>query len=719
MPLDIRLLGTFAVTVDGTPVDDARWSRRQAAVLVKLLALARHHRLHQEQVMETMWPGADPDTAGNGLHKMVHLARHALEPELRAGNDSRFLTRSEGQLALVAKDGIRVDADEFERLASQALKDRNPDTCQRALRLYDGDLLPADRFAEWARARREQLRALHLQVLEMLGDLQTQNGDASGAIATLQQLLAAEPTHEPAHRRLMTAFVRAGSRTQALRQYEHLRAELRRELGTEPDATTTALHAKIAAGVESAPPPAPAAPPPDDAAVAVLPFANLTGDPGREYLATGIAETLIRALSRVPTLRVMAPSTVLRYRGRETDPRQVGRELGVATALFGRLDQWGERMAISVELVRTRDGSLLWGERFERSAPDLVDVEHSIAGAVAARLSTSARAPGTATTRVPEAYEHYLRGRHEWNKRTGEALAAAARHFERAIDADPTYALAWSGLADAHALAGLYAPIAPQQSMPKARAAAERALQLDPELAEAHTSLAYVQFAFDWDFAAAERGFLRAIELAPSYATAHQWRHELLTALGRVPEQRAAIERAVALDPLSPILATEVGWGLWYARDFAAALRRGERVVAQAPQFPAAWLVLGLAQLCLHDADAACDTLGHAQQLAGQPFPFVLGALGLAQARAGRAAAAVSRLDELTRLARQTPTAQYAMALVQCGLGERAAALASLRAALVGRADRMVYLPVDPLFDELRGEREFDTLVARVRQPRP
>jgi tetratricopeptide (TPR) repeat protein len=261
-------------------------------------------------------------------------------------------------------------------------------------------------------------------------------------------------------------------------------------------------------------------------------------------------------------------------------------------------------------------------------------------------------------------------------------------------------------------------PVAPHDSMPRARAAAQQALSLDPQLAEAHTSLAYVQFAYDWDFAAAERGFDRALELAPNYATAHQWRHELLTALGRTEAQRAAIERAHALDPLSPIIATEIGWGLYFAREHAAARAHLERTVAHTPRFPVAWLVLGLVQLAGGDPDAACDTIAHALRLSPQPpFPVALGSHGHALARAGRTEAAGVVVAQLAELARHSPAASHAEALVHTGLGRPEAALAGLERALAGRADRMAYLAVDPLLDPLRGAHGFAALVAALRPP--
>lgn len=728
----LRLLGTFVVSIDGESVPESRWTRRQAAMVVKLLALAPHQRLHHEQIMATLWPGADQSAAANGLHKMVHLARHALEPDLRAGNDSRFLVRSEGLLRLTAPGGLHIDADDFERIAGDAIRSGEEALGHQALRLYEGDLLPADRFAEWASARRDRLRALRLQVLQAMAERLAARGELAAAIRSLQQLLAVEPTHEPAHRGLMEFFARAGSRAQALRQFEHCRTVLRRELATEPDGATLALHRRLANGQAVcdepfAPPPAsPAASPKVHAvdgassrSLAVLPFANLTGDPGQEFLATGLAESVIRGLARQPSLRLLAPSTVSRYRGREIEPRAVGAELGVGTLLIGRMQSDGGQLAISVELVRTSDGSLLWAERFERTGRALPEVERAIADAVANRLvppeSMESAGAAAATTKSPLAHEQYLRGRHEWSKRTGASLFVAMGHFERAIAADPRFALAHCGLADCHALAGMYTAAPPHDTMPKARGAADRALALDPDLAEAHTSSAYVKFAYEWDFAAAEAGFARAIALAPNYATAHQWQHELFAAMGRIDEQRAAVQRAHALDPLSPLMATEIGWGLYFAGEVAEAARHLERTVAGAPHFAIGWLILGLAQLQGGDDEAACQAIGHALHLLGDaPTPLAMGAFAHALARAGRTAEAERCLRAMGGKQRASPAHLHARALVHTALGDFDAAFRCLEQALVGRADRMVYLRVEPMFRPLHGDARFRGLLDRI-----
>lgn len=725
MGMDVRLLGAFGVAIDGEVLGPGRWERRQAATVVKLLALAPAHRLHQEQVMEVLWPGADPATAQNGLHKMVHMARHAFEPSLRAGHDSRYLVRSEGLLQLVAPGGVVIDADVFEHEAVAALRERDEGKCAAALLRYEGDLLPTDRFAEWASVRRERLRLLRLELLATLAACRADRGELVEATRTVQQWLEFDATNEVAHRLLMELFMRAGQRAQALRQFEHCRAVLQRELETVPERATRALQERILAGqdeavmaasAKSGRPEPPSAVPAPATAIAVLPFMNLTGDPRREFLASGLSDSVIRALCRQPALRVLAPSTVGRYRGREIDPVVVGRELGVGTMLLGRIDSARPGLGVSVELVRAADGTLLWGERFEGTPALLPAIEAQIAMAIASRLLPGVAAVGSGpATQSPKAHEQYLRGRYAASLRTAAALTDAARHFEQAIAADPKYALALSGLADCHALSPLYAGADPTTAMPSARAAAQRALELDPNLAEAHTSLGYVQFAFEWDFGAAEASFRQAIALAPNYATAHQWLHELLCSRGRVAEQKAAVARAHALDPLSPLLATEIGWGLYFAGDAAAACEQLERVVAQTPMFPIAWTILGLAQLLIGETEAAAQATGHALQVAGDAVgPFLLGAHGYALAQGGDPAGARAIGKRLGGKRPAGPAAAHAAALVQAGLGNHGEAMALLGTALQGRADRLVYLGVEPMFATLRPLPSFQQLLQAI-----
>jgi DNA-binding SARP family transcriptional activator len=715
------MFGTFLVEVDGIAVPADRWQRRGAAALVKILALSPRLRAHQEQVTEWLWPGAEPASALNNLAKVVHAARHALEPGLANGSDSRYLLRREGQLLL--DDCAHVDVVEFERLAAAALGSTDASACTAALGLYDDDLLPADRFAAWSTARREELRRLHLALLLHLADRHARAGEPQQAIARLRELVRREPASERAHRELMTLLATTGARAEALRQFELCREALRRELDAAPEAATRAVYDRIVAGqaaaaLEPARPTAnqvaPGSVPHDQHAIAVLPFHNRTGDGDLDWLANGLAETLIRGLSRQPGLRVMAPSTVLRYRGREVDAATVGRELGVDSVVLGRIERVRDRTLVGAEFVATGDGALLWGDRYERGDDDLFAVEAAIGTALLQSLAGTLgrRSAAPHATSVPSAFESYLRGRHEWNKRTGPALRAAIAHFEAAIAADPACALAHAALADCYGLANLYLGMPAAAAMSMARQAALQALELDSSLAEAYCALAYVAFRHDFDFSAAERDFRRAIDRSPSYATAHQWLHELLTAQARFTEQREVIRRAQELDPLSPIIATEVGFGRYFAREFAPAIAHLQNVVALHPQFAVAWLVLGLAELQASDAAQAVSTLAHAAALADRAsFPLVTGVLGHAEARAGRTDAARDRLAEL---AATGPGNEFARALVCAGLRHDDDAIDALETAAAARDERVVFLGVEPMFDGLSGNARFRRLRDRI-----
>jgi serine/threonine protein kinase len=296
----------------------------------------------------------------------------------------------------------------------------------------------------------------------------------------------------------------------------------------------------------------------------VLPLTNTNVDPDTEYLSDGITESLINLLSQLPGLRVMARSTAFRYKGRDVDAQEVGRALKVRAVLTGQLVQRDNRLIIKMELVDVRDGSQLWGEHYNRELSDILAIEKAIAQEIADKLrlrltGEQKRRLSRPRTENAEAYQCYLKGRHHWNKRTAEALKKSIKLFEQAIDIDPTYALAYSGVADAYLNLGGWGHVAFREAYPRAKTAATRALAIDETLAEAHVSLAMVQKEYDWDWPGAGREYERALELNPNYAVAHQWYGEYLAAVGRHPEAIAAFKRAIDLDPLSLIIHATLG----------------------------------------------------------------------------------------------------------------------------------------------------------------
>jgi len=288
--------------------------------------------------------------------------------------------------------------------------------------------------------------------------------------------------------------------------------------------------------------------------IAVLPFQNRSTEADTEYLSDGLSESLIYRLSQLPNLKVSPTSSVFRYKGKEIDPVKVGQELGVSAVLSGRIVQRGDNLTISAELLDVRNNRLLWGEQYDRKMSELLQTQREIAREIVEKLKLKVSGEEKVLTKhytdSSEAYQLYLKGRFYWNKRTGEALKTSIEYFNRAIEKDPTFALAYAGLADSYVVPASRLP--PREAMPKAKAAAMRALELDETLAEAHTSLARVLASYDWDWKNAEKEFKRAIELNPRYAVAHEWYGGWLQAMGRYNEAIAERKKAQENQPTSP-----------------------------------------------------------------------------------------------------------------------------------------------------------------------
>ena len=319
--------------------------------------------------------------------------------------------------------------------------------------------------------------------------------------------------------------------------------------------------------------------------IAVLPFQNRSTEADTEYLSDGLGESLIYRLSQLPNLKVSPTSSVLRYKGREIDPIKVGQELGVNAVLSGRIVQRGDNLTISAELVDVRYNKLLWGEQYERKMSELLQTQREIAREIVDKLKlrVSGEEKGLAKhyTESNEAYQLYLKGRFYWNKRTPELIKKSIDYFNQALEKDPSFALAYAGLADCYVVPANALP--PREAMPKAKAAAMRALELDETLAEAHTSLARVLAVYDWNWPGAAKEFRRAIELNPRYAIAHQWYGGYLEVIGRHNETIAERKVAEELDPLSLIINFELGLTFYYARDYDQAIKQFRKTLELDP----------------------------------------------------------------------------------------------------------------------------------------
>ncbi len=457
--------------------------------------------------------------------------------------------------------------------------------------------------------------------------------------------------------------------------------------------------------------------------LAVLPFDNLTGDADQEYLSDGLTEEMITELGRLePTrLRVLARSSTWKYKQADRDIGRLRRELGADYVLEGSLRRAGERVRVTAQLVRIDDQSQVWADTYERQLSDVLilqsEVAEIVARTIAVKLTPDAQARLARARPVrAEAYQDYLRGRFFWYRRTEAALRQALGYFQKAIAADPGYAPAYSGLADSYSSLGassIVGGLPPRQAMPEAKAAALKALQIDGTLAEAHASLAQVHLLYEWDLAACEREFRRALELDPNYTAAHHWYSHCLLALGRIDESLAESKRALELEPLQLVVGIHLGWHYLYARQYDQAIEQFGKTLELDPAFPqtqryAAWAYLqkGMHPEAIAGLRAALNSLGRNPQIEGE--------LGHALAVAGRRAEALAVLEGLRHLSATQYVSPYSVALVHAGLGDRDEALAWLDKAYAERSDYMPYLRLEPMLDGLRSDHRFAALVGRV-----
>jgi len=452
--------------------------------------------------------------------------------------------------------------------------------------------------------------------------------------------------------------------------------------------------------------------------LAILPLINEGGDPDTEYLSDGITESIINHLSQLPKLRVMARNTVFRYKGRDVNPQRVGEELGVRATLTGRVLQRADVLIIKVELVDSADGSHLWGEQYNRQLSDIFSIEEEISKEISdkLRLKLSGAEKKRLTKRYTEntrAYQNYLKGRFYWNKRTSEGLTKGIEHFKQAIELDPGYALAFAGLADSYNILASYSALAPREAFPLAKNAASRALELDDKLAEAHTSLAFAKFGYDWDWAGAEREFKQAIHLNPRYSYVYSFYSVLLAALGRFDEALAHANYAQEVDPLSLPINTNVGWILYLTRRYDEAIRQYEKTIDLDDGFALAHRRLAQTYQQIQRYNRADAEYRKAAALSPDDLEL-LTARGHFYATVGDVKRVNEILKQLELFAKTRYVPSYLVARIYLGLLEIDRVFELLEKALDERYGYLAYLYVEPMFDLVRDDPRFVDLAHRV-----
>ena len=455
-----------------------------------------------------------------------------------------------------------------------------------------------------------------------------------------------------------------------------------------------------------------------DVTIAVLPFADMSPEGDHEYFADGMTEELIHLLTAVEGVRSIPRTSAFAFKGQGGDVRDMGRALGAEFVLEGSVRRFQDRLRITAQLVDVVAGVTLRSDSWERQVEDIFLMQDEIARSIVDALRGHLPAGVLGEARESEeadfeAYDLYLRGRFFWHRRTEEGLRQARGLFQEAVSRAPQYARGWVGLADAYAVLGFYEYLPPGDAFPRARAAAERALELDAELAEAHATLGYVALYYEWDHGRAEGEFLRALELDSTYATGHQWYGNLLTAQGRFGEAERAMRRAAEWDPLSLIARGALAWSLHYGGENERALVELARVLAVDPEFQVAHLWRGQALKALGRLGEAELALDRAVELSGGG-DLALAARARLRALQGRETEALEILGTLEHGGPDEYVPSYELARGYATLGDEERALAWLERARNERVRSMVFLEVEPAFVPLRGHPRFQELVREV-----
>jgi TolB-like protein/Flp pilus assembly protein TadD len=434
-------------------------------------------------------------------------------------------------------------------------------------------------------------------------------------------------------------------------------------------------------------------------------------------LTSGISETLINNFTRIPALRVTARSTAFRYKGRDVESQQIGRELGVRAILSGKVVQRGDSLSVQVDLIDASNGAQLWGNQYNGKASDILNIQQSIARDVSEQLKlklSGAQQQQIAKnyTANPEAYQLYLKGRFYWNRRTVENLNKAIEQFRAASDKDPNYALAYVGLADCYGLLEGYAGTPSSETLPQAKAYAERALAIDDSLAEAHASLGIINENL-WQWAEAEKEFKRAIELNPNYPTAHHWYSILLKSVGRWDEAFAEIKRAQELDPLSNVINVNISMTYYLKNDLNSTIEYSRKMIELDPNFADTYEFLGLAYLKQGRNSEAIGALEKLAELSDRASEN-LGSLGYVYAVAGKRDKAIAVIKEMEGKYAKREALGQDFAAVYAGLGEKDKAFAWLEKDFQAHSGPLVDIRWTPSYEPLRSDPRYADLLRRM-----
>ncbi|HXN72988.1 MAG TPA: protein kinase [Candidatus Acidoferrales bacterium] len=501
-------------------------------------------------------------------------------------------------------------------------------------------------------------------------------------------------------------------------QASEIRADLMKKyggivLGTASSESTAEIAQPVASGSASTSA--------KHASIVVLPFANMSSDPENEFFADGITEEIINAFAQIPELRVVARTSAFSFKGKQVDLRTVGESLNVTTVLEGSVRKSGNRLRVTAQLINVADGYHLWSERYDRALKDIFEVQDEISKTIANRLKVTLTGERQeplvkAGTTNLEAYQLYLKGRFNVNKRTPDGFSESVGYFQQAIEKDPAYAMAYTGLAEAYTQLAFMNVFPPKELMPKAKAAAVKALELDGTLADPHVALGYASFGYDWDWVAAEKHFERAYALNPRALTYHIYFAMYLTSLGRFEEALALANRAVELDPASPSASHLISVHYFMARNFDRSIQECHRTLEMAPDLFLAYVVLAQSYAgkgMYREAMAEVDKV----PAMFRSIPGVAGLRGYVHGLLGERSEAQQIIEQLKAVSKQRYVPGFYIALAYAGLGDNDQAFAWLEKSVEERFVRLAYFAKEPLWDPIRSDPRFVELVRRVGIP--
>lgn len=702
--LRLRTLGSATIENATGPLSGAP-AQRKALALFAFLGRAGDRGVSRDRILAHIWPEAPADRAAHRLAQLLYVLRREL------GADDLFLGSSDLRLNQAV---LATDIAEFESALAS-------DDLEKAVGAYGGPFLDgfyldgADEFERWAEVERSDLARRYAAAVEALAVDAAGRSDAAGAVRWWGKLAQADPLNARVTVSYMEALAAAGDRAGALRFAREHEARLREEYETEPDAAVVAAGERLrAAPPEPIPIAAPSGP-----SIAVLPFVNLSPDRDNEYFSDGMSEELINELARTPGLRVASRTSSFTFKGKDADIHQIGARLGVGAVVEGSVRKVGDRIRLAAQLIDVASGYHLWSESYDRTLCDVFALQTELARAIVRSLPLKVGGdppPVRPPTAAVEAYTLYLRGRFFAVKRTPADLRVAIEYFEQAVERDAGYALAHAGLAECWALLGFeeFGDMPAREAMPRAKAAAARALELDPKLAEAHTWRGVIAMLYDWDWEEAEREFRLALELAPAYALGHAWYAVFLGAMQRHDEASARILQAEALDPLSLTVQLCVGRILWWAGRYHEAAQRLRAIAEMAPDNSLACLWLARAYIAGGQLEAARAEAERG--LARNRVPWLIAIAGHAYARLGRPDDAERMLHELRALAERQHVAAAQEAELLGGLGDVDEAVRCYEAMW---RERGGYMPFVAVYHGLQGlpdsDPRYQELIRRMR----